>query len=237
MGASHVHHAINDSLMLSAANYAAPSERYMFTYIKLEHILPNNPQIDTIFLELAPTDLWESADDKYHKENEQSNYIRNYWPLFNLEQWTLYKSESKQILNIVLSSLLDITISYNSWWSNRGGYGYRTDSLNLKEFTPKKVESDGWGNSTNYAYLRKIIALCKEYSIKLYFIETPTYHPELFYNQKYYHNAYKNYFSEIELFDYSNYNLPLNEYADAHHLNDKGAKHFTKLIKEHFQIK
>lgn len=237
MGASHIHHAINDSIMSSAVNYAAPSERYMFTYIKLEHILPNNPQIDTIFLELAPTDLWKSTDDKYHKENEQSNYVRNYWPLFNFEQWYLYRSEPQQVFNIVLNSLHDVRVSYSSWWENRGGYGYRTDSLKLEDFDPHMVESDGWSNTTNYLYLRKIINLCKEYRIKLYFLETPTYHPELFYDQDYYYNAYKNNFSEIELLDYSHQDIPLNEYADAHHLNDKGARHFTEIIKKRFRIK
>ena len=89
MGASHINRSIDDSMMTTAINWSRPSERYMFTYIKLKHLLPTNPQIDTIFLELAPTDLWEDADYKYHDLNEQSGYVKLYWPFFNFENWKI----------------------------------------------------------------------------------------------------------------------------------------------------
>lgn len=49
-------------------------------------------------------------------------------------------------------------------------------------------------------------------------------------------NAYKKNLSEIELLDYSHLDIPLDEYADAHHLNE-GARRFTEIITKRFQIK
>ena len=50
MGASHVCRGVDDSLTKEAINLGSPSERYLYTYIKLLHYVGNNPQVDTVFL-------------------------------------------------------------------------------------------------------------------------------------------------------------------------------------------
>lgn len=49
MGASHVCRGVDDSLTKEAINLGSPSERYLYTYIKLLHYVENNPQVDTVF--------------------------------------------------------------------------------------------------------------------------------------------------------------------------------------------
>ncbi len=237
MGASHINHAIDDSMMKSAINWTRGSERYMYTYIKLQHLLPENPQVDTIFLELAPTDLWEDTDYKYHVLNEQSGYVKLYWPFYSLEQWKIFKTEPSQVLGLVLESLGEIEVlGQQGWWKRMGNYKNVNASLDTMTVIPMPEVSSGKGHAINYDYLRRIITLCREYNVKLYFLETPTYHPEYFYDQEYFYNAYQEHFSDIEFIDYSKWPMDPSERYDAHHLNHKGAMRFTKEIKDRFKL-
>lgn len=238
MGASHINKGIDDTMMESAVNWARGSERYMFTYIKLTHLLPENPQVDTIFLELAPSDLWEDTDQKYHLPNNQSGYVKPYWPFFTTEMWNIYISEPKQVANLILESLLSThDLTQQGWWNNMGGYEFQEDVMNPDAVKIAIEPRNYAGHAINYDYLRRIISLCKERNIKLYFLETPTYHPEYLHDVEYWIRAYKENFSDVELLNYSKYKLPLDCYADPHHLNNKGAKMFTKVIMDRFNIK
>ena len=238
MGASHIMNGVDDSMMETAVNWASSSERYMFTYIKLHHLLPENPQIDTIFLELAATDLWEDTDYKYHELNEQSHFVRTYWPLFKRENWMIYKREPFQVLGLMISGLLSPNdLQRAGWWKSMGGYVARDGVIDIAKKRELPNVIDGSGHEVNYYYLRQIIKLCKDNGIKLYFIETPVYEIEKVYDVDYYHKTYKENFSEVEFLDYSNWELPLEERSDGSHLNRIGAKHFTGELKKRFNIK
>lgn len=238
MGASHINHAIDDSMLKNAINWSRGSERYMYTYIKLQHLLPVNPQIDTIFLELAPTDLWEDTDYKYHVLNEQSGYVKLYWPFYSKEQWKIFKTEPRQVAGLVLESLGEIgMLRQKNWWEKMGNYKNVSTSLDTTTVVPVPEVSSGRGCAVNYDYLRRIISLCREHQIKLYFLETPTYHPEFFYDQGYFYRAYKENFSDVEFIDYSKWPMDPSERFDAHHLNHKGAIRFTREIKNRFHIR
>ena len=104
MGASHVQHGIDDSMMESAFNWSRGSERYMYTYIKLKHLIPENPQVDTVFLELAPTDIWEDTDFKYYDLNEQSGFVSAYWPFFESENWKVVMKTPVQVIGLIIGS-------------------------------------------------------------------------------------------------------------------------------------
>lgn len=108
LGASHLNYAIDDTMMKEAINWTRGSERYMYTYIKLQHLLPVNPQVDTIFMELAPTDLWEDTDYKYYELNGQSGYVKTYWPFYEIEHWRVVLKEPVLVAGIVLGSLLEV---------------------------------------------------------------------------------------------------------------------------------
>lgn len=238
MGASHVNRAVNDSLFNTAINWASPSERYLFTYVKLQHLLPANPQVDTVFLELAPTDLWECADYKYHDNIEQSKFVKLYWPFLSWSNFLVYKSEPIQVLNLIVESLFDIgDISQYNWWKHMGGYMALNEVMDVNNVEPCLEEEREWGNSLNYENLHKIIDICKENGVKLFFIETPTYHPEYFYNQQYFYKAYNEEFSDVEFLDYSKWPIENRYMYDPHHLNNEGAKIFTDEIKRRFNIK
>lgn len=235
MGASHVECAFNDSLTHSAINLAKSSERYMFTYIKLQHLLEYNHQIDTLFLECASTDLFEHADDKYFMDNEMISFFATFYPLFDYEQWSIYKHKFKTaFLLLYRRTCLDFIkgVDYKYFCDM---YLSRTQSINLDSVYYKPINGT-YGNEINYKYLRKIINLCNDNNVKLYFLYCPVYKPEYYYDQDYYYNAYKTYFSDVELLDYSHYPMEDDERYDAHHLNDKGALKFTKMLKLKYNL-
>lgn len=239
LGASHIKHGIDDTHMKSAINWARGSERYMFTYIKLQHLLAENAQIDTVFLQLAPTDLWEDTDYKYHVINEQSGFVKSYWPYYNLEEWSIYKQDASQVLGLITNSLFEIKVlSQANWWKLLGGFDPSDKTMKMEDVTPSRISDEAKsGHEVNYLYLRKIITLCNQHHIKLYFLEVPTYHPEYFYDTVYFQEAYKKYFSDVEFLDYSQWNIGVDCFLDAHHLNKKGAQKMTEKLVKRFGIK
>ena len=237
LGASHVARGIDDSRTVSAYNWAKPSERYMFTYIKIKEILDSKSPVDTIFLECAPTDLWEHTDDKYHSANEGSIYAPMYWPYLGKEEISCYKGEYLQTINLIASKMLEPDYYIHSEFKTlMGGYAPLTDEMDSSK-VKEEIQKGTSGHEINYRYLRKIIDLCKKEDVKLYLLYCPVYKPELCYDQDYYYDAYKKYFSDVELLDYSH--LPMEDYEryDAHHLNKRGAEIFTDSLMRRFNIR
>jgi hypothetical protein len=235
MGASHIQRAVNDSTMSSAINLARSSERYMFTYLKLQRILDYNQQVDTVFLMCAPTDLFENADDKYFK-NEMVSFFANFYPLFHLKQWKIYGKKPLTAFGLLFRPTVVQYIKGVDYKFFIDGFNPTTDVMNTDSVYYQPITGK-YGNKINYEYLRKIISLCDEKGIKLFFIYCPVYKPECYYDQDYYYNAYNTNFSDIELFDYSHFPMPEDGFVDAHHLNYYGATLFTKELKRRFGIK
>ena len=237
LGASHVMYAVDDSMMESAINLTCGGERYMYTYIKLHHLLDDNPQIDTVFLQFAPTDIWEDADSKYFEEHLQSGFLKFYWPYFHVEEWKVALKEPSQTAGIVFGSFFSPgELSSKGWRKQLGGYQYDTKTMDPEQVKPELTEKNGCRNTINLKYLHRIVDLCKKRKIKLFFIETPTYHPEFFYDQEFFYCLYQSSFSDIEFLDYSDWPMLDEERCDPHHLNHNGAVRFTKEIKERFHI-
>jgi hypothetical protein len=63
------------------------------------------------------------------------------------------------------------------------------------------------------------------------------YKPELYYDQEYYYKILKTEFGDVEYWDYSHLDIPVNLRRDAHHLSsEEGASYFTKLIAEQLEL-
>lgn len=234
MGASHIVQGIDDSLTPNAINLSKESERYMFTYIKLERILENNHQIDTVFLECAPTDIFEHADDKYFNDSEMAFFFTRYYPFFKFKQWCYYRNNSLAAFqNLYSPNNIRSLFQINDYTSFVSSFPEHKGQLN-RDLIVYDPFGGVYGHEINYLYLRKIIDLCNNMSIKLYFLYCPMFRPEYYYDQDYYYSALKQYFGEVELLDYSQFPMEDDEREDAHHLNDKGAQRFTWVIKERF---
>ena len=223
---------INDHYYPGSLNFANSSERYMFTYNKLEHLSRGGylNQIDTVFLEFAPTDTWENTDGKYFDESETNFYIPAYFPLLSKEERKIYKGHEILYLKKIIGHLhkQDIKQIYSSN-DGLGGFHYETAVFDPNKMEPK-MKDTGDGDYWNLHYLDKIIKLCKERNIKLFFIYMPMNNPEIYYDQSHYYEVYKKNYKHIPLLDFSHLPVPNHFRKDNNHLNGQGATWFTKYF-------
>ncbi|WP_116126270.1 hypothetical protein [Lewinella sp. IMCC34183] len=228
VGASHIAKGVNDSLYEGSANLALGSERYLFTYLKLERLLTANPQVDTVFLEFAPTDMHRNTDSKYYTANEMSLYLPLYFPYFSEEEWKLYgRTNAPTVATLLVQKVLkDIPRSirtYGRFNPSEKQFDSRQDQHEIAEWLDR-------GHAINYRYLNKIISLCEAEGVNLIFLYMPMFRPSEFYDEEYYYATYRDQFSQIELLDYSDLELPDNFREDEHHLNKFGARFFTERL-------
>ncbi len=108
MGASHIQRGIDPKYYPSASNLAAASERYLFTYLKVKKIVKENSQIDTLFLQFAPTDIQKNTDSKYYSKNEMSRFLPLYFPFLSSEDWEIYANNKSDALNLLVQKFLEI---------------------------------------------------------------------------------------------------------------------------------
>jgi hypothetical protein len=244
MGASHIQSAINDNYMENAINIAHSSERYPFTYLKLQKIISNkNNKIEHIVLECAPPDLSQIADQKiFNVESEMLRYIPLYYPYFHEDEWRLYNNYILDIATILLSRFYrNWALTPKKYFSQYGGFHdnkVHRQVMDENKIEFEKIDSLYFGNEVNHSYLRKIANVCKSNNIRLTLLYCPMYKPELYYDQEYYYNVLKTKFNDIEYLDYSHLDIPMNFRRDAHHLNTKyGTPYFTQLLAERLGLK
>lgn len=236
MGASHIVYGVNDSIIPGSINFASLSERYMFTYIKLKRIIDNNRQIDTIFLDCAPNDLSNHADEKYFLDNEMVSFYARYYPLFDLSQWNLYWNNVGGAVSLLFrGTVIDYIkgLDYNYFID---GFIPNKQVMKNAEINVEDQKNYKYGNTINYKYLRMIIELCKEHKCTLYLVYSPHYKPEEYYDVDYYYESYHRYFSDVPLLDYSHFQIEEGEWCDATHLNERGALRFTREIKKYLEL-
>lgn len=238
VGSSHARYAIDDSQMVSAVNCSRSAERYMYTYLKLRQILKYNPQIDTVFIQVSPTDLWQHTDDRYFDENVMVGFIPFYFPFFTEKEWEVYSTKKNSMLMQIMQHCLakDLMNITKEAFQNIVPEYKKTMKMNPADVKPSRYNGRH-GSHINYSYLRKIIEFCNEQRVKLIGICYPLYHQDYYYDLDYYYNVRETYFKDLEFYDYINFKVPDSCRVDAHHLNHRGAEVFTKEIMERFNIK
>lgn len=233
LGASQPERAVDPSSWPNSINLSAPSECYMFTFLKLKKILECNEQIDTVFLQFAPLDVRENADEPYFSINAMKRFIPIYSPFFSLEEMKVYCSYSS-IKSVLFAHVSKIYLGIPTGIRT---YGHFT-AINDKKFDRNhryrnpllNLNNGGEGNKINLLYLNKIVDLCLKYKCKLYFVYYPVFAPEEYYDQSFFRKVYKEQFNTIELLDFNDFNIPDSLRADEHHLNAEGAIYFTNYF-------
>jgi hypothetical protein len=240
LGHSQAECALNDSLIQGARNLAQGGEAYFYTYQKIRKLLPENPQIQTVFLSFSNNQIEKKMDEWTYDDVHISNYFPKYSGQMDSEDYKLLMQHNpKKVmageLKALKNNLTFILKNKKSYLDNNnwGGYLYlkrnKIDSLlkgNYKTFI--KEETSKEISEINLTYLKKIVSLCKERGIKLVFFRTPI-HPKLFdsYDEKSFQNIRTKQFSTQPFLDFHDFKLDNNEYGDFNHLNFKGAKTFS----------
>lgn len=250
VGHSHPATAFNDSLIDDFKNFAQPGESYFYTYYKLKKIIENNQQVKTVFIEVTNNQISKDLDnwiwdDKYvsYRYPKYSAFMTSTDLMF------LFTHNPGAVLNAI-----PMTFKNNYYFLKRNRKNYinetewgaylhhdqfKTDSIliAIRRGVDKQDQKVMETSSLSVEYLQKIIKLCDDKLIKVYFVRSPL-HPEYTgtANETEYRKTLNTKFSKIDFLDFKDFPLTNNEYADLEHLNYKGAKifslFFNKLIKD-----
>jgi len=247
LGDSNTECAINDSIFASAVNKSASADSYFYSYLKLKHIVQNNPNIDTIVLGFAPHNIFDNGwllDDSHI-----NSHLKLYFPLMEFSDYSFFICNNPKAF---LSTLPTITKhAYNNLFNrllNNFTACYYGAYLKLERNKLQEVKAlfkEGkplpfFDLPNNFSisepetlYLNKIISFCSSNHLKLYFINTPKRF-ELLKYQKYgtkeFYEFYNKTYSHIDFIDCSNLTLQDKNYGDFVHLNSNGANLFSSIL-------
>lgn len=240
LGHSQPECGFNDSLVPHVENFCQGGESYFYTYQKAKKLLEANPQIKTVIVSYANNQIHERMDkwvwgDKYLYNSYPKYHFmmdgKDYALLLKRNFPEVLKSETKAFKDF-MSFMIKNRKSYleNRNW---GGYLYlkrnKVDSLLKTDYLEKERRDIRLELSpTNIGYLEKIVALCKEKKVTVLFLRMPV-RPDMPFlkNEPQYRKVKKEKFPDVELLDFRNYPLPIDEFGDFDHLNHKGAKRFS----------
>ena len=242
LGHSHAECSYNDSLILGFKNLAQSGESYFYTYFKLKKVLENNTQIKTCFVEFTNNNI-ESKFEKWIWDDQYiSNRYPKYFAFMNASDiFLLAKLNTFAILNAQSASLKSNFLFIKSKKknyiieNNLGGYLHIdktvSDScLRIQNKFIEKIDTINIAN-INLQYLTKIVDLCNNKKVKLFFIRSPTHkNCTGMYNERQYKNVLKKSFSNVEFLDFKNFILPNLNYVDYEHFNYKGASKYSKFF-------
>lgn len=244
LGHSHAEFAFDDALITNTRNFGNSAEPYFYTYTKLKLLLENNDQIENVFLLFTNNSLVYWMDDWTWDER----YLSHRFPFYSSflrgpQLWILFKNNPIETLEYFINSLVE-----NTWKILRGELDYinylgkysRLESeMEDPEGNMPSGQKDTPLSQINIDYLDKIIELCNEHGVSLQFVRSPQHpHCQERDNEIKFQEVYKSNYSKIKFYDFNDFPLQENEFADTEHLNYKGAARFSidfnKIIEENY---
>ena len=237
-GHSHPETAFNDSLISDFKNLAQSGESYFYTYLKAKLVLNQNPQIKNVFIEFTNIDVTQIRDHEIWSDKYINWRYPTYAPLMSAKEWLLLVTKNPKAIGKTLpktfkKQLSRIQSNHYNYCPVTSGYLYinesKLDSLLQANANKDIPDKEYYKESVyNLRYLEKLVSLCKEKNLNIYFVRSPLYKKSFYLSNNDLYTRIKNdNFPEIKLLDFNDFSLLNNEYRDLHHLNYKGAKKFS----------
>lgn len=232
----------NDSLIISFKNYAASMEGYFYTYYKMKKVIESNPHIKTVFVEFTNNQFTKFADNRIWGEYMPSLLSKSL-PLIDYRgMFLLFKKSPLKVTQVYTSSQkrkLRYLIEGNGNYfveNNMVGYIKRVGA-----FKQQKIDSiisqnkNITKNSKSYSmdnlfYLKKIVELCKESKVNIYFIRSPLPPFNKLQNDSLFHAIRKKEFNNIPFIDLKDYPLLNEDFNDNLHLNFNGSVKISRFM-------
>lgn len=243
IGHSHTMCAFNDSLIDNTVNLSDNGENYFYSFIKLKKILKANKNVKRIFISFTNNQVYNSYDSTTIWADKYINYrYPKYAANFNVDEFTLLiknnplavvRAQQKALKNnLHLVFNKDKKIISNSYW---GGYNNIQESNTdwLKVNQESKVNKKIDYTSKTLQYLEKIISLCGEHSVQIYFVRSPM-HPrnvEL-QNEVFFIKLLNDKYSKVDFLDFKDFPISDKQFKDFGHLNYNGALKFSVFFNE-----
>lgn len=224
LGDSHTECGINDSIFSNCMNFSETSEPYMFCYAKLQMLTSGKNNFDTLLLSVNPRSLSaRSSIPGVYKFNST----------LCLLDWSTLQDYLDEMPLYMAGRLL------RPFWTEprlEGGFlGLPYCKLDKDiELNQGKERNSCITYPLQLTYLKKIVQLCEEKNICLYFVNVPMYHADRYFNMENFYQCIDTNFRDIPFLDYVDMVLPDSCFADTGHLNGKGAEIFSRTLEADF---
>jgi hypothetical protein len=249
IGDSHGQCAFNDSIIKGSINISKSSQHYLYTYNILNYMVKYNPQIKEVILACSFHTFNEGINACVFDIKESSIEFPYYFSIIDNE--TKLKILLKNPIGIVMAipaiyqNELSSIFVKNKSYSNEAFCGkyYPGTTTNHSEMNLKNAinrhyfklsKQENGFSSDQELFLFKIVDLCFKNRIKLFIVNTPISSeyrkniPEKFI--LHYYSVINRLRNKVIFWDFHSYNLRMNDFGDADHLNFSGAMKFSKVI-------
>lgn len=241
VGNSQFETAINDSMLVGASNVAKSAKQYMMMRIDIENLLDVNPQIDTVFLVVSPFSLRETDADRSYEDATYLESITYYAPYMSIADYEELPNAKPFVKDLLFGGCLRYIVNSQPC----GAYMFNTrDDMAADKKKHARAKNDNVdavhnGNKITQHQLALISDICKKAGVKLIYISTPNWDAKNVYDLKYFRKqvAQLQRSSGADYWDYVDYQLPDTCFSDMTHLNWRGAKVFTSLLKKRLETK
>ena len=252
--------SLKDSFLNGFYNLSENGEGYPYSYFKSKKILENNAQIKNIFIEYTNNQLGEYANNRIYGEYIDINVSKNIPVLTsNFIFRAFWKNKNPIKIAKTLSQALTSNVSFilgedsnyiESKWHNyevpnriytpTNKISFFEDKFTSFKSKIKKiaspllfhdVEKKDVIESINIEYLKKLLEICNDNGVNLYFIRSPLPSGTTFANENLFKETLKNEFKDVTFLDFKEFPLQNNKFADHLHLNRSGQKEFTLFFK------
>ncbi|WP_460219704.1 hypothetical protein [Psychroserpens sp. MEBiC05023] len=250
LGNSQPECAFDDTLISQFKNLANSGESYFYSYQKLKQVLKQNPQINTVFIELNPTTILIREDEKIWQDRFIKHQVPNNLSFFNFSDHKILATKNhmgyqQALLKGLKRNLNRIVNNEYNFIDSIGGYrrvkwNHMASILDTLSYDVKTQYSEKQKKTSLYdiEYLKKMIDLCNLKSINIQFVRSP-YHSK-FIGRKYevlFQKYREKHFKDIVFLDFKDFILEDSEYGDLQHLNYKGALKFSKWFENQINRK
>lgn len=225
----------NDSLIANSLNLSQSGEALFYTYQKTQLLLRKKGAITTVFIQASPHELSEGWDKKIWNKKHLFEFLPRVVSVLSLEDFLpIVKNNPSELAKVFFVAAIMKNMhccGFGNIICGRNFLGkYRWLDRDIK---PKELENTKKIMSVNFAeynilYLKKTIALLEQNNIKVILVNAPL-------PARYISAASTNAFNKIReesfptipYLDFSNFPLNNTDYADASHVNYRGAKKFS----------
>lgn len=246
MGHSHAYYGLTDGLLQGAYNLSEPMEGYLYTYYKLVAAKKNNPSLDQMFLEYTNNQVTYYAKERLWGRYMPYLFTEQYALLGVREKVKIFSKEPVEVLKC-LPSILKNNVQF--MWNKPATYwGYKWEPTEIegKKDTGLTDSKEEMLEEQNYSkdyrasmeslfYLKKIVGFCNKNKIDIFFFRSPLRnHGKKDQSQNFseylFKTIHRDFFKDIPLFDFADLPFEQKHFLDLTHLNQLGARSFTKLF-------
>lgn len=260
-GDSRTGNGASPEIINNSFNYGLIGETYMTTYYKVLSVI-NNPEIKvkTVVFQIDVNTFAQSKRDMYLSNSDVFYYSKdmsyedihklngNSYPQIFIQRNFIFVGNGEDMRRLFLSKPKTSDI-YLGWTRLEGDFSNVSNRKKAAEYAGE-LEFNGKPlfNNETYDYFLKTIKVAKENNITIVFVTYPSSkeyldmlnsrnisREEL--NSIVFSGVNQTIGNDYEYYDYSNlFENNSSYFSDPEHLNEKGAREFTKILKEKIQI-